>query len=87
MLHRKSIFDLATLEAMKAGCALILSRLEGNLEFNVCNNVLFADTDKAYINLDEINKLKELNKIAFNKFFSNKNFKEEYEAVIQDLLN
>lgn len=85
MLHRKSIFDLATLEAMKAGCALILSPLEGNLEFNVCDNVLFADENTS-LDFQKIDILKERNKIAYEKYFSNQNFKEEYEQVFVELV-
>lgn len=86
MLHRKSIFDLATLEAMKAGCALLLSPLEGNLEFNVCDNVLFANETPLVIDPKKIEELKEKNKLAYQNFFSNEKFRREYEKVVNDLL-
>ena len=45
MMHRNSIFDLATLEAMRAGKALILSPVGGNPEVNLDDNVVFADEE------------------------------------------
>jgi glycosyltransferase involved in cell wall biosynthesis len=84
MLHRVSIFDLATLEAMETGLMLILSRIGGNLEFNVCNNVKYDDEN---FNLDanEIEKYKQLSLEAF-KTFNNESFKKIYHKVFDDLI-
>lgn len=41
MLHRISIFDFPTLEAMKNGKCIILSPVGGKLEFDVDNNIIF----------------------------------------------
>lgn len=43
MLHRRSIFDLATLEALAAGCPTILSRTSGNLDFDLDHACLLVD--------------------------------------------
>lgn len=86
MLHRKSIFDLATLEAMRASCALVLSPIEGNLEFNVCENVIYKNPndplDLEKLNIDE---LKDLNRKAYEQAFSNTNFKQQYTEIIEEL--
>lgn len=87
MLHRKSIFDLATLEAMYSECALILSPIEGNLEFNKCNNVLYSDS-KNSIDVGEIDidYYKKINRVAYDQYFSNENFYNEYMNSIKELL-
>ena len=46
MLHRISIFDLATLEVMRKSKAVILSNVGGNPEFNQNNNIILADSPK-----------------------------------------
>ena len=81
MLHRKSIFDLATLEAMNNSCMLILSRQGGNLEFNPDANVVFADVDFSFAKAD-IERLKALNKAAYKKYFSNDKFKELWSSTV-----
>lgn len=86
MLQRTAIFDLSILEAMNRNCALILSEVGGNIEFNVCNNVLFS-TEKADLKYEITNKavltnLRDLNKKAYEIKFSNRHFKEEYEKII-----
>lgn len=86
MLHRKSIFDLATLEAMKSSCALMLSPLEGNLEFNVQDNVFFVQPASDFLwKEDEMEGFKHKNKEAYEKFFGNNSFKSQYQEVIEGL--
>lgn len=82
MLHRISIFDFATLEAMSNRCAIILSRVGGNIEFNRMNNIIFDDnfeTDSFEANLEE---LKSRNFYCYKKFFSQENFKSVYTSEI-----
>lgn len=43
MLHRISIFDFATLEAMSKGCAVVLSKVGGNVDFGRDGAVLFSE--------------------------------------------
>lgn len=58
MLHRISIFDFATLEAMSQHSAVILSKIGGNLDFNMNSNVIFAeDVEKDESVLDKADLL------------------------------
>lgn len=90
MMQRHSIFDLSTLEAMRAGKALILSAVGGNLEVNREDNVILI-TDN---NIDEaISKIKErdkyelgkLNEYVFNNYFSKKCFFEVYAELFDNI--
>lgn len=91
MMHRNAIFDLAILEAMRAEKPLILSPVGGNVEFNVCDNVIFVDEECMN---DTIRKIQEIdytewcdkNKNAFENYFSNEKFTEEYKVAIDKLL-
>ena len=86
MLHRISIFDFATLEAMQNGCALALSPIGGNLDFNVDDNVLFLRNaeDAEVLSDADIAVLKQKNKDAFEKFFSLTAFRQEYIKLIKN---
>lgn len=91
MLHRNSIFDLATLEAMRAGKPLILSPVGGNIEFNVCDNVVFVESNKYEAAVKEIMNRdylawKESNLSAFNEYFSHEKFTEKYKLAMDELL-
>ena len=86
MFHRISIFDLATLEAMKNNSMLILSKIGGNLEFNKKDNVLFFE--KSYdqlvrhlLNVD-IDEYKARNLQAYNQYFSPEAFKNGYANIM-----
>ncbi len=81
MLHRKSIFDLATLEAMNRNCMLILSRCGGNIEFNKAGNVVFSDDDFDFDKL-KIEKLKNINKSTYIEYFGNEKFKKQWTDVL-----
>lgn len=82
MRHRLSVFDLATLEAMKNGCALVLSEIGGNTEYNVDENVIYDKDYNQLLDSDNIQKLQEKNIRAYNEYFSKEKFKERYENVI-----
>lgn len=90
MLHRSSIFDLATLEAMNAGCAVVLSDIGGNRDFNVKNNSILVanghvdDAVKKFINCD-IDYMKDLNKCVFDEYFSPASFSDRYVRLINSL--
>lgn len=91
MLHRISIFDLATLEAMSQESAVVLSKIGGNIDFNVKENVIFADspTDKeAAIKLakSNISALKKLNYKIFWDFFSPEKFRNTYQNLLSDII-
>jgi|GEM_PF-817634 len=86
MLHRIAIFDLATLEAMKNKCALILSEIGGNIEFNVSDNVLFVDEEKEevkkMVESIDLEEYKERSIKAYEEMFSKECFKERYLELI-----
>lgn len=82
MRHRISVFDLATLEAMKNGCALVLSEVGGNIEYNVDENVIYDKDYTLLLDDEKIIKLQEKNRQVYNEYFSKQKFKERYENVI-----
>lgn len=90
MFHRISIFDLATLEAMKNGKCVILSNIGGNPEFNRSQNIILHDGNikETANNLltANIDDLKSRNKEVYENHFSNAAFIESYHRVIDDLL-
>ena len=88
MLHKKSIFDMATLEAMSMSCIPILSRVGGNLEFNIENNVLYDDVfNQSEVTEKFIGNYKALNFEIYNKFFSNKVFINNYLRLTREVQN
>lgn len=87
MMHRLSIFDFATLEAMSQDNAIILSKVGGNLDFNKKDNIIYVDNNnyrKAIKELQErdLNTLKRLNKEVYNEYFSINAFKNNYLRLI-----
>ncbi len=91
MLHRNSIFDLAVLEAMRAGKRIILSRVGGNPEFNVEDNILLVDDDHMDAAVEEVSKRsgeawESGNRKAFWQHFSPACFRERYEDMIREFL-
>ena len=91
MLHRNSIFDLATLEAMRAGKALVLSPIGGNLEVNLDGNVLFVDEasiDEAcrVVTTRDRTEWGEQNRRVFEEHFSLEKFAERYRAMLDEQL-
>lgn len=91
MLHRSSIFDLATLEAMNNKCVVVLSKIGGNLDFNAKDNIILVDLDELesganrLIKSDMV-KLKEQNKKVFDDYFSPEKFSERYKELITTIL-
>lgn len=89
MLHRVSIFDIATLEAMYHNLHVILSDIPGNDEFNVENNILLVPEDDKNFNYNTvINYVKNVpsrNRAVYEKYFGNEVFQRNYKALIDDL--
>ena len=87
MLHRLSIFDFATLEAMFAKTAVVLSPVGGNIDFNKNDNIIFASGDYytaiAQITAKEINKLKLLNYETYQRYFSASAFSIAYKEIVR----
>lgn len=89
MMHRNAIFDLATLEAMRAGKALILSPVGGNLEVDLGSNVLYVDEGTI---LDACRVLEirdraewgERNRAVFEEHFSLARFTERYQRMLDE---
>ncbi len=90
MMHRASIFDIATLEAMSNHCIPILSKVGGNLEFNVDGNCfLYEDNLEELIHFvgrSDTEALKTRNHEIAMTVFGNKPFLERYEALIKKQL-
>lgn len=90
MLHRVSIFDFSTLEAMYFGRAVVLSNVPGNDEFNKEQNIMLID-EKTDINLvkEYIEKREDfgkLNKQVFERYFSEKEFITRYNAFLSEFI-
>lgn len=89
MLHRSSIFDLATLEAMRAGKGLILSPVGGNLEVNLADNVVFAE-ESSFAEVSDAILSRDAsvwgrsNRDVFNEHFSLVRFAERYRAMLDE---
>ena len=91
MLHRKSIFDLAVLEAMYHRKIVILSNCIANNEFNVLNNIVIVHEDYSQavdelLTLD-IEEISYRNHLAFSKCFGNRMFAVRYAKAIKHLLS
>lgn len=85
MLHRISIFDFATLEAMALSSAVVLSKIGGNIEVNLENNILFADDvmqDMTTFAKTDFSYYKSKNRAVYEKYFSENAFKFQYEKLI-----
>ena len=91
MLHRISIFDFSTLEAMYMGKGIILSDIDGNNEFNKDNNILLVDPDnyrweKIIKYVSEIDGYGMHNKKIYYDFFSEIPFKRNYMQFVKEIM-
>lgn len=89
MMHRNSIFDLATLEAMRAGKGLILSPVGGNPEVNLADNVVFvteATIEQAAEAIDDrdLADWGAANRRVFDENFSLEHFAERYRTMLDE---
>lgn len=90
MLHRISIFDFATLEAMSQRSAIILSKVGGNVDFDKNNNIIFAEdiySGKILLKSIDLESLKERNFQVFVEYFSKEAFIKQYRILFNKLLN
>lgn len=94
MMHRWSIFDLATLEAMGTGNIPILSNIGGNPEVIIEENGYLVDESQKdsvaqYISetFDKKETLKELNKTIQRTLFTTKKMLEAYAKVINEKIS
>ena len=91
MLHRKSIFDLAILEAMQLGKWIVLSDCMANHEFNLKNNIVIHKRDKR-ITVEDICKRdkkewQDLNHTVYSDEFGNNAFLCRYSGEIKKALD
>ena len=90
MLHRISVFDFSTLEAMYMGKPIILSDVAGNDEFNCDNNILMVNKDlkdsdiAIFIQIMDVYGNK--NRRVYDANFSDSKFRERYYRIIDELL-
>jgi glycosyltransferase involved in cell wall biosynthesis len=87
MMHRLSIFDLATLEAMSHRCIPILSSVGGNLEFNKEQNVIFTEeaVDRKLERRDKrLDRKSILNEKVFYKYFGPKILLDNIYRLIRE---
>ena len=90
MLHRISIFDFATLEAMSQHSAIILSKIGGNLDFDKDSNIIFAEDvehDPSLLTNADITSLQERNYDVFCRYFSEKAFVNQYKSFFKGMLS
>lgn len=92
MMHRISIFDLATLEAMSKSNAIILSEVGGNTDFNIEDNIILVNQDNYNSAIEkflqsDIEQLKTKNRQVFDKYFSKEAFKESYSELLNNILS
>lgn len=89
MLHRISIFDFATLEAMSQSSAIVLSKVGGNLDFDKEKNILFAEDYQGHMEdfaKTDFEALKTKNKAIFDKYFSISAFMEQYISFVDTIV-
>lgn len=91
MHHRKSIFDIATLEAMHCGAIPILSPIGGNLELNRDDNILYVDQLTQFVEKMSDTKFIDLmgkrNQQVYKNFFGPEQFLVGYKKFIEDAIN
>lgn len=87
MLHRVSIFDIATLEAMYNNLLLVLSDIPGNIEYNKEENLfLVPDLSECdFGNLKDYLLNPSVNRKVFEDYFSESKFKKRYSALFEAL--
>lgn len=89
MLHRISIFDFATLEAMSQRSAVILSKVGGNIDFNMDNNIIYAEDvnhDNSILVNADIKLLQKKNYDVFCDKFSKEAFIKQYQEFFKKIL-
>lgn len=89
MMHRNSIFDLATLEAMRAGKGVVLSPAGGNNEVDIEDNIVFVSEesiDEAVSAITERDLVEwgAQNRRVYNENFALEHFAERYRAMLNE---
>ena len=92
MLHRVSIFDFSTLEAMFCRKPIILSNIAGNIEYNKKDNILLIDDsavdwDAVEEYLGNMEIYGDKNRDVYDTFFSKDVFEERYSNFLNEFLD
>lgn len=96
MMHRVSVFDLSTLQAMSYGCVPLLSDVGGNKELCGFQNGILVDPDRPHMDLTKymyeskwqdqyLEQQKKLNSSVVREQFNNKKFLEGYRNVLYQM--
>lgn len=94
MMHRVSVFDLSTLQAMSYGCVPMLSDVGGNKELCAYDNGVLINDSKLDLldfmkgcvwNTEILEDKKKLNKRIVDKKFNNKAFLDGYRKQLYRL--
>ena len=97
MLHRVSIFDMATLEAMSKGLAVVLSDVGGNRDFDTDGGAVLLVKSGQGDSLDyngavnkllstDLNMLKKQCKELFLTKFTPENFRKNYHSLMDTII-
>lgn len=86
MLHRISIFDVATLEAMYNNIPIILSDIEGNREYNIDNNIFLLNEKSRLDKVNEYIVSSQNNRKIYEENFSEKPYINRYIKLIESLV-
>ncbi len=87
MLHRISIFDFSTLEAMYNNLIIMLSDIPGNREYNLHNNIIMISENVDYAQIaKQIQTCDINNREVYEKEFGTKKFRERYTTIIYSMI-
>jgi glycosyltransferase involved in cell wall biosynthesis len=86
MMHRLSIFDMATLEAMSRKCVPILTPVGGNLEFDKERNILYTNRigPRLHANDSFLEIMGRLNQKVQNEYFGPIAFLQGYRRIVDE---
>lgn len=91
MLHRVSIFDFSTLEAMYCKKAIILSDIPGNDEFNQEDNILLLEDNYKIKDVESFIHSRlhfgSVNYEVYQKYFSQEPFKIRYYTCLEQFVD
>ncbi|MCI9590097.1 MAG: glycosyltransferase [Lachnospiraceae bacterium] len=96
MMHKVSVFDLSTLQAMAYGCIPVLSKVGGNLELCGFDNGILVDEWERKVDIDRyyenftwnqqfLEKQKEKNKKIVLEKFNNQKFLLKYREYLYQM--
>lgn len=82
--HKLAVFDRAIAESMSYGCIPVLSKVEGNLDFQFDSNVIWLSDFKSYLNSsDSLCSMSQRNAELFYENFSVNNLIKQYRNILE----